>query len=271
MRTEDGTAVRGRIQDPADVLVCALDEYGDVLHWGGRLAAELGLHPVDVVGRSFASVLADRSAAEEILEVIGAHGSWRGVVDLRHDRGPAPSVLLELDAVHSTLAVGVGVAFEAQPATSEGHGLRDAMTGTATRALLHDHLDLALARLDRRGGVVAVYFVALRNLGAVDHLHGHVVGDVAMIEMGRRLSAVVRAEDTVARYGGSEFVVVCELDDEDEVDGLAGRLLVAAQREGRHLEPSIGVATAPVGDPSALGVLPTADALIAEAERDALR
>lgn len=265
------TSARGRILDPADVLVCALDEHGDVLHWGGRLVAELGLRPVDVVGRSFASVLADRDAATEILDSIDAHGSWRGVVDLRHDRSQAPSVLLELDAVHSIIAVGVGVPVETEPSASERDAFRDGMTGVASSALLHDHLDLALARLPRLGGVVGVYFVALRNLEAVDHLHGHLVGDVAMIDMGRRLSAVVRAQDTVARYSGSEFVVVCELTDEDDVAALAGRLLVAAQMEERHLETAIGVATARVGDRSALGVLPTTEALLVEAARDALR
>jgi diguanylate cyclase (GGDEF)-like protein len=105
------------------------------------------------------------------------------------------------------------------------HATHDELTGVATRTLLMDHTDIALARARRSGVSVAMMFVDLDNLKAINDSFGHQTGDLVLIEVARRLRDAVRAIDTVARVGGDEFVVLFDgVDDDLEAETLATRV-----------------------------------------------
>lgn len=93
--------------------------------------------------------------------------------------------------------------------------LHDPLTGLPNRALLTDRLVQALERLGRRRAHVAVLMLDLDGFKALNDSRGHLVGDDALVAVARRLEGLVRPEDTVARFGGDEFVVVCQ-----DIDGL---------------------------------------------------
>lgn len=84
----------------------------------------------------------------------------------------------------------------------------DTLTGLPNRRLLHDRLSLALATSKRRDVYGALLFLDLDNFKPLNDAYGHDVGDLLLIEAARRLKSCVRAIDTVARFGGDEFVVV---------------------------------------------------------------
>ena len=95
--------------------------------------------------------------------------------------------------------------------------LHDELTGLPNRALLVDHLELALAKLSRSDGTLAVLFLDLDGFKVINDSLGHDAGDVVLVEIANRLARTLRPADTVARFGGDEFVILCE-DVADELD-----------------------------------------------------
>jgi len=86
--------------------------------------------------------------------------------------------------------------------------LHDPVTGLANRAVLVEHLDLVLSSATAEAAGSAVLFIDLDGFKAINDRFGHAVGDGVLAVVGGRLRAIVRECDTVARFGGDEFVVL---------------------------------------------------------------
>jgi diguanylate cyclase (GGDEF)-like protein/PAS domain S-box-containing protein len=84
----------------------------------------------------------------------------------------------------------------------------DALTGLPNRRMLGDRLNQAMAASKRNGHYGALMFLDLDNFKPLNDIHGHEVGDLLLIEVARRLTECLREVDTVARFGGDEFVVM---------------------------------------------------------------
>jgi diguanylate cyclase (GGDEF)-like protein len=158
--------------------------------------------------------------------------------------------------------------FEAELAHQASH---DPLTGLPNRLLLQDRLERALVA-GREDRVVAAVFVDIDHFKLINDSYGHEAGDAVLTAVAERLSAAVRPSDTVTRFAGDEFVVVCEsLDDPSQVMGLADRLLDSLKGSypvpGASLELSVstGIAIAGPGD-SAEDVVRNADTAMFEAK-----
>lgn len=84
----------------------------------------------------------------------------------------------------------------------------DELTKLPNRRLLDDRLRQVLSSSKRHGGFSALMFLDLDNFKALNDLHGHALGDALLVDAGTRLRKCVREMDTVARFGGDEFVVL---------------------------------------------------------------
>lgn len=92
--------------------------------------------------------------------------------------------------------------------TSIHHALHDVLTGLPNRLLFRERLAQACREAKRHNEKCAVLFIDLDGFKLVNDTHGHSVGDATLKYTAERLSSVLREEDTVARYGGDEFVII---------------------------------------------------------------
>jgi diguanylate cyclase (GGDEF)-like protein len=152
---------------------------------------------------------------------------------------------------------------------AEAH--RDPLTGLANRGLLMERLEQAFRRRERSRRAPAVLFLDLNGFKAINDEHGHACGDLLLIAVGERLTRAVRVADTLARWAGDEFAIVCEdLEAPDAVTSLIARIKAEFQQpfvlgdETVQVTPSIGVAFA-----AASGGSP--DTLLRDADRDMYR
>ncbi len=132
--------------------------------------------------------------------------------------------------------------------------LHDSLTGLPNRTLLLDRLRQGLARVERHGQRLAVLFIDLDDFKLINDSLGHPVGDRLLIDVGGRLRSTLRSSDTVARFGGDEFVMLCEeLHGEHDAVGAAARVKDALREPfvlegaGHRVSASIGVAVASPG------------------------
>ncbi|HEY2772299.1 MAG TPA: EAL domain-containing protein [Solirubrobacteraceae bacterium] len=103
--------------------------------------------------------------------------------------------------------------------------LHDPLTGLPNRVLFLDRLELALARLERRGSLAAILFLDLDRFKLINDSLGHQVGDELLAAAAPRIKDAVRASDTVARFGGDEFGILIEdIGDERAAIAMAERI-----------------------------------------------
>lgn len=129
--------------------------------------------------------------------------------------------------------------------------LHDPLTGLPNRTLFLDRLDRALAALDRRSEVVAVLFLDLNGFKQVNDRLGHRAGDRLLVEVTARLQTAIRTTDTAARFGGDEFLVLCEgIHTPEEAERTAARIQDALaapfrlDKQQLSLQASVGIALA---------------------------
>ena len=103
----------------------------------------------------------------------------------------------------------------------------DTLTKLPNRRLLNDRLSQTMATSKRSGCYGALMFLDLDNFKPLNDMHGHVVGDLLLIEATDRLKNCVRETDTVARFGGDEFVVLVSELMTDRAESVAQAMLIA--------------------------------------------
>jgi diguanylate cyclase (GGDEF)-like protein/PAS domain S-box-containing protein len=94
--------------------------------------------------------------------------------------------------------------------------MHDSLTRLPNRHLLNERLDQTMAFSKRSGRYCALMFLDVDNFKTLNDTHGHYVGDLLLIEVARRISSCVREADTVARFGGDEFLVLLNELDQDK-------------------------------------------------------
>ncbi len=228
---------------PIGMALCS--QSGTVLEPNPRLTEMFGRAAHEILGAPIFDLVDDRSRTmlvSAFAEVTGTSSVTRTTIEVRLE-GTEFERWAELSiaaVTHDHDAVGY-VIMQAQDVSERRRAeralrlatLTDSLTGLANRSLLRDRLQQALHRRLRHEHDIAVIFLDLDRFKLVNDTHGHDVGDKVLQEVGRRLREVVRPEDTVARIGGDEFVVLLE----DLRHGIDEAMLVAERMHEALREP----------------------------------
>ncbi|MDX1633773.1 MAG: diguanylate cyclase [Marinobacter sp.] len=151
----------------------------------------------------------------------------------------------------------------------------DSLTDLPNRLLLNDRFEVAVSTARRQGTTFACLYLDLDGFKPVNDRYGHAVGDQVLKAVGKRISEVLRAEDTVSRIGGDEFfAIVAGLPHERDYSALAMRIakaISARMRINNHnlaVEASIGIAVYPRHGETQAELMEASDRAMYCAKRD---
>jgi diguanylate cyclase (GGDEF)-like protein/PAS domain S-box-containing protein len=187
----------------------------------------------DFVFAPFTPAWARQRYADEVVPALQSKGTWSGEAAFFHDGAEVPVSMVFIahhdDQGHLEYVSSVGRDISERKefeATLEHQATHDPLTGLPNRALLLDRLTVSLARAERFKTAVAVLFLDLDHFKVVNDSLGHAMGDQLLIAAADRLKEALRqGGDTVARFGGDEFVILCEdLTSEDDARSIADRV-----------------------------------------------
>jgi len=218
----------------AGLLLVPLGGEGSYLAWFRREISQSVDWLGDISAGNRVSPLSPRSSFSSWTESVdGLSAPWEGI------EVEAAELCRDLD----------GVLLRRAESRLAALALHDPLTSLPNRRLLMDRLEHALTKY-ARGEELALLFVDLDGLKAINDTYGHEVGDELIVHAAMQIIAATRAQDTVARLGGDEFVVMCEDTTVEEADIVASRLIEVIARpfvSGGHelcVTASIGVTAA---------------------------
>ena len=160
----------------------------------------------------------DQEFYKNLWNHLSTHGYWQGEVWNRRKNGEVFPVGQTITAItnddneitHYVSTFNDITSFKENEERIKKLAFYDPLTELANRRLLNDHLKQALAHSTRNNTFFALLFIDLDHFKNLNDTLGHDVGDLLLIEIGKRLTQSVREGDTVSRTGGDEFVVLLE-------------------------------------------------------------
>ncbi|MEZ4483336.1 MAG: EAL domain-containing protein [Syntrophotaleaceae bacterium] len=238
----------------------------------------------EILGLNLNSFYRNPIEVQTMLQHLTAKGSWQGEIKaLRRDGSPFTAEVL---AHVATDPDGIPLCFTGSfiDVSDKRHNERevlrlayfDTLTGLPNRTLLADHMELAFNQSSRYGNHVAVLLLDLDNFKHVNDTLGHAKGDLLLQQVARRLQSSLRKCDTLARWGGDEFVLlITGMESEMATSTVAAKALEALTELPFNLEnseifttASAGIALYPRDGKDSETLLKHADTAMYEAKRN---
>ncbi|MGE5615522.1 MAG: putative bifunctional diguanylate cyclase/phosphodiesterase [Bacillota bacterium] len=258
-------------------LISVLDESGHVRYQSPALRRLIGYDSAETLGKDvFEMIHRD--------DVAAARAAFRRVIEAQQSREPVEFRIRHRDGMWRTFeSLGTncldnphirGVVFNSRDITDrkmiqqriQHLAYHDNLTGLPNRSLLQDRLAHSIAHAERSNRKVAVLFIDLDNFKNINDTLGHDVGDELLRQVSRRLSECIRLEDTIARQGGDEFIVLLDsLEDGHGASVVAQKVLNALRQPfnlggtEQHVSGSLGIALYPEDGPDPQTLLKNAD------------
>lgn len=243
--------------------ICITDPQGTIVAVNPAFTTITGYPAEEAVGatpRILKSHHHDSAFYEDMWRTLVEDGRWEEEIWNRRKNGEVYPEWLSISAIPGPtgrteyyVAVFHDITeLKAKESQIQHQAHHDALTGLPNRALLRDRLGMAINGARREGRKVAVLSVDLDNFKQVNDSLGHMVGDIYLQQAAEQMRQMVRPQDTLARVGGDEFVVVLQdVENERDAAQVAERLLarftdpVRVQEHELFVGASVGIALFP--------------------------
>jgi len=254
---EEQMLLAARVFDRASEAIVVTDPEARILTVNAAFTEVTGYSREEAVGQTPALLKSGKHPAEfyvEMWESLRRNGWWQGEIWNLRKNGEAYLEWLSINSVkdaqgsvlnYIALFNDITLVKESQQRV-EFLATHDELTSLPNRTLLDDRLRVAIARAERNDASLAVLFVDLDDFKVINDTLGHEFGDAILVQAAERLRACIRSEDTVARMGGDEFVLLLENADRTTVAITAERVVKVLSR-GYQLGKREYVASASVG------------------------
>ena len=260
------------------------DASGTIVNVNGAFTRMLGYTKDDVIGsnpRIWKSGVHETSFYTDLWHTIRDPGTWRGELVNRSKSGRLIAALATVSAVlddHGKAINYVAIYTDISEIKASQKRLahmahHDPLTGLPNRVLFNERLQHNLDRTARSSARLAVIFLDLDHFKHVNDSLGHSHGDQLLIEVAELLSNVLRKDDTIARIGGDEFVILIEeIGDRGELIVIIEKLIAVfdhdfvVDRSNVRVTPSLGVSISPDDGEDPETLLRNADAAMYRAK-----
>ncbi|HET6264442.1 MAG TPA: EAL domain-containing protein [Usitatibacter sp.] len=258
-------------------LISVVDADLRILYQSPALRHLLGYEPADTVGRNVSELI-----HQDDMEHVRA--ALRRIIEARQSIEPVEFRIRHRDGMWRTFeSLGTnclsnphihGVVFNSRDVTDrkviqqriQHLAYHDNLTGLPNRSLLQDRLAHSIARAERSNRKVAVLFIDLDNFKNINDTLGHDVGDELLRQVSRKLSECVRLEDTIARQGGDEFIVLLDSLEDGRGASIVAQKILNSLRQPfvlsgteQHVSGSVGIALYPEDGRDAQTLMKNAD------------
>ncbi len=276
-------------QSPVSILMT--DASGHIEYANPKFFEIAGYEPGEVLGKTpgkFKSGLVPEDSYRNLWQTISSGQDWKGEL-LNRKRGgeldwesvSISPIFAEEGQISNFIGVKEDITkrkqAEAKLVESEKRlkylAHHDPLTKLPNRTLLYDRLQHGMARSRRTGSQMAVILLDLDRFKMVNDQFGHDIGDMLLCEAGHRLQELLRQADTLARFGGDEFVIVLEeVSGGNEVALVARKILNTLSRpfrlRGRDIQSgtSVGITLFPEDAQDVEGLLRCADTALYQAK-----
>lgn len=274
---EDNLRLAATVFEASAEAITITDAQANVLRVNSAFTSMTGYSDHEIVGgnpRMLKSGTHGREFYQNMWSTLNDTGQWQGEIWNRRKNGDIFPAWLTLCAVkdgqgRTTNYVGISrditLRKEAEERVSY-QASHDGLTGLPNRSLFHDRLAHAIAHANREKHELALLFLDLDRFKMINDTLGHAVGDFLLQSVVKRLTAGTRETDTLARWGGDEFIVLLEkIKGSQEAAVTARRLLdllakpFCVQGQEVFITGSIGISLFPKDGEDVQSLLRNAD------------
>ncbi len=282
---EQDVAYRLLVENLQDYAIFLMDAKGYITTWNKGAERQFGYKEKEIIGKNFSIIFTkeDQKLGLPNKELMQAKKTGRADDERQHvsKNGKvfwcSGMVVKFADKTGKFIGMSkiVRDISERKKAEETIHhqAMHDTLTGLANRRLMFEQLALAITAVKKNKEVIALAVVDLDKFKEVNATQGHGTGDLLLQEVAVKLAGNVRQEDTVARFGGDEFVIILRsIKNETQAKKVVGKILKSLQpsyninNKKLYTKASIGVALCPQDGKDMTNLMKHADIALYEAK-----